>query len=316
MMKSSTPAQIALKKLMLREFAVLEEKKNNLKGKNKTESLHKLRIAVRKTRTLLRQADSVFPERTISRFDREFKYLAQKTCKSRDLDVFLKNLEKIPLSMHDIPLGLNNKICKFILDSKNKEEDELLKYLHSARYTRLKNDWAKLINKPATGPGRSKSAVMPIDYLLQNGINKLYRKLIKQGSKIDINAAYPDYHDLRKTCKKLRYLLEYFHDLHPGKKTGSLIKSLKHTQDVLGDLQDKRTQIEMLNDFKKNRTQHGLSDEHVHLVELVIKQLDEQSMEIKSGYPEVYNELLSKFDNKTCKDIFSKKNIIEYKFVN
>lgn len=315
-MKSSTPAQTALKKLLLRELGVLEEKENNINGENKTESLHKLRIAVRKTRALLRQADTVFPERTISRFDREFKYLAQKTCRSRDLDVFLKKLEKISLPMHAIPLDLYNKICRYILDSQNKEQDELLQYLHSARYFKLKNDWAKILNKTATNPGSSNSADLTIDYLLQNGISVLYQKLIKQGNKIDINTPYQDYHDLRKTCKKLRYLLEYFHELHPKKKTGSLIKSLKHTQDVLGDLQDKRAQIEMLNDFKKNRTQHGLSDEHVHLVELIIKQLDEQSMEIKSGYPEVYNELLSKLSNKSCENIFRNENIIECTPVN
>ena len=134
--------------------------------------------------------------------------------------------------------------------------------------------------------------------------------MLEQGNNIDINTPCQKYHDLRKTCKKLRYLLEYFNDLHTKKNIKSLIKALKNVQDILGDLQDKRIQIELLDNFMKSKKQNNsLSDEAVYLIEFLIKTLDEQCLEIKTVYPYIYNELLDKFNKKNCSNIIVKNKI-------
>ena len=56
-------------------------------------------------------------------------------------------------------------------------------------------------------------------------------------------------HDLRKRCKELRYLLEFFNPLYGGKLHGSVLVKLKGLQANLGDFQDTQVQRRGLEGF-------------------------------------------------------------------
>jgi len=58
-------------------------------------------------------------------------------------------------------------------------------------------------------------------------------------------------HDLRKSCKKLRYLMEFFQSLYPESQIKCLIKNLKGLQEVLGDFQDYAVQEHNLKLFSE-----------------------------------------------------------------
>jgi CHAD domain-containing protein len=64
---------------------------------------------------------------------------------------------------------------------------------------------------------------------------RVYRK---RGSAIMPQSASADLHDLRKRCKELRYLLEFFASLHDPATHRRIIKDLKSLQDCLGAFQD------------------------------------------------------------------------------
>lgn len=312
-MNPDTPAQSALKKCFARELSIIRECDNKIISDD-AESLHKLRISVRKTRALLAHAQYVLPEKTILKFNREFKFLAQKTCSLRDLDVYLNFLNKYKYSSQDNQVKVQNDLLDYINENKIRETQELLKYLSSVKYIKLKEDWAKILDKPTGKNSRLKCANIPIESVLKKGIIKQYQKMLQQGSKIDKSAPYQKYHDLRKTCKKLRYLLEYFSDLHSKKKIKPLIKALKNTQDILGELQDYRIQIELLNNFMNTKkTGNKYSEALFNSVELFISKLDDKSEDIKSLYPETFNKLSCKFKKRTYKKLFHDyKNIIKY----
>lgn len=313
-MKSDTPAQSALKECFRKELGIIRGNENRIKLDD-AEALHKLRISIRKTRALLAHAENVLPERTILKFNREFKLLAQKTCNLRDLDVYLNTLKKYRCSTQDDPDEMQNELFNYINENKIREEYKLSEYLNSGKYTRLKEDWTKIIDKPESKYSRLKYANMPIEYVLKKGILKQYQKMCRQGGEIDINSPYQKYHDLRKTCKKLRYLLEYFSELHSKKKIKPLIKALKNTQDILGELQDYRIQIELLNNFintKKNEIKY--SEASLNSIELLTFELDDKSQNIKSIYPEVFNKLSGKFNKKIYRKLFhNSKNVVVYK---
>ena len=65
---------------------------------------------------------------------------------------------------------------------------------------------------------------------------------MKEGEAIDDDSPARALHDLRITCKKLRYLLEFCQSLYPPKEIERLIKSLKTFQNVLGEFQDTELQ--------------------------------------------------------------------------
>ena len=313
-MKPGTPAQSALKKCFFKELCVIRKCENKVQLDD-AESLHKLRISVRKTRALLAHAKYVVPERTITKYDREFKFLAQKTCNLRDLDVYLNTLSEHLCSARDNQHDIQNEIINFINENKIREAQDLSEYLNSEKYTKLIEDWTGILDKPSSKYSRLKYANMPIEYVLKKGIIKQYQKMFRQGNEIDINSPYQKYHDLRKTCKKLRYLLEYFSDIQSRKIIRPIINELKKIQDILGELQDYRIQIALLNGFidtKKSRNEYF--DESFKPVKLFISKLDSKSQGIKSEYPVIFNKLLYKLNRKKYRKIFNNyKNMIDIK---
>jgi CHAD domain-containing protein len=56
-------------------------------------------------------------------------------------------------------------------------------------------------------------------------------------------------HELRKDCKKLRYLIEFFRSLYPAKELKGLVKALKALLDNLGQFQDLEVQADKLREF-------------------------------------------------------------------
>ncbi len=56
-------------------------------------------------------------------------------------------------------------------------------------------------------------------------------------------------HELRKTCKNLRYLLEFFQSFYPSNAMRTLVKALKGLQDNLGEFQDYQVQGEAMLSF-------------------------------------------------------------------
>lgn len=313
-MKPDTPAQSALKKCFTKQFCIIQENENKIKQRDGAECLHKFRISVRKTRALLAHAKYVFPERTILKFNREFKLLAHKTCNLRDLDVYFNTLNKHRVSSQNNPDEMQYELYNYIYENKTREEQGFLEYLNSGKYKKLKEDWVRILDKPASKHSSLKYADMPIDFVLKMGIIKQSKKVFKQGSDIDLNTPYRNYHELRKTCKKLRYLLEYFSDLHPKKKIEFLIRALKKNQDILGELQDCRIQIDILKNFinaKKN--ENNYIESSFNSIEFLISKLDGKSLYIKSLYPDIFDELSYKMEKKPYRKLFyNYKNIIDY----
>ncbi len=72
---------------------------------------------------------------------------------------------------------------------------------------------------------------------------------MKEGSAITPLSPADDLHELRKSCKKLRYLLEFFQSLYPRKQIRPLIKAQKVLLDNLGDFQDLEVQANKLRDY-------------------------------------------------------------------
>ena len=60
-------------------------------------------------------------------------------------------------------------------------------------------------------------------------------------------------HDIRKEFKKLRYLIEFFIELLPRKRTARLLNRLKKLQVTLGQFNDYCVQIEFLNSFSDDQ---------------------------------------------------------------
>jgi CHAD domain-containing protein len=116
---------------------------------------------------------------------------------------------------------------------------ELVAGLASERFAALVSDWrAALTEVPAHRvPGER-----TVGQLAAARITRGHSRILKPGKAVTASSPAEDLHELRKRCKELRYLLEYFASLHPPAAHRAMIKELKSLQDCLGRFQDSQFQ--------------------------------------------------------------------------
>jgi len=221
-----------------------------------TEFLHNLRIAVRKSRSVLTRIKQVFPVSHIRQYISEFTWLGQATTPVRDLDVYLLSFDAYSHSVAEKYRKDLQPLHAFLQQQRDIEQRKLVEIFHSNRFNKLITDWhAFLAGHFVIGLGPN--APRNVSSLADEFIWRLYRKVLKDGKAIKPKSPDEDLHELRKTCKKLRYLMEFFASLYPPHKFNHAIKALKRFQTLLGDFQDYSVQILMLKQFLENRHTAG-----------------------------------------------------------
>jgi CHAD domain-containing protein len=222
-----------------------------------TEFLHDFRVAIRRTRSALTQIRGVFPQRIVERFKTDFAWLGQITTPSRDLDVYLLNFDEYRDSLPPDMQADIEPLRAFILRHQQIEHRALVKALDSARYRRLLAAWQKYLEQEVPARSTLPNARRPVYEVASQRIWRIYRRAIREGTAIDAQSPADALHELRKTCKKLRYLMEFFQSLYPADRVKGLIRVLKTLQDNLGKFQDYEVQVTTLKEFSHRMTAEG-----------------------------------------------------------
>ncbi len=246
-MRADAASKIVLRRLL----DIMQANEHGIRNNIDTEFLHEFRVAVRRTRSALMQLKNVFPDRSQNRYRRGFQWLQQITGPARDTDVYLlKFADYHALVAPPLRSGLA-PLRNFLQQRRNIQYRRLTSGLDSARYNKLIADWRAFLDQPPPKRTTPKNATRPIGDVANERIWRLYRRAIKAGRTIDDNSPAQDLHELRKTCKKLRYMLECFHSIYPTGEIKKLIRALKQLQDNLGDFNDLQVQSEVLQQFSK-----------------------------------------------------------------
>ncbi|MCP5245783.1 MAG: CHAD domain-containing protein [Burkholderiales bacterium] len=260
----------AARKLLRHLFRVMRANEPGLRDAVDTEFLHDYRVAVRRTRSLLSQIKHVFPARRLAYFKREFYWLGQVTGPLRDLDVYLLTFDAYRQAL---PKAMQEHIASFHVFLKRHrkfEHDRLCRKFESKRYQQLIKEWCDMLDKENIQSHRAWSQTVasletinankPIRQVAGKRIVKLYKRILQEGSSITPESRDEDLHELRKTCKKFRYLVEFFHVFYPENVVRDLLKTLKQLQDHLGEFQDLCVQTVQLSDFAEQMRQEKLAD--------------------------------------------------------
>lgn len=284
----------------------MEQNENGVRHDIDSEFLHDYRVAVRRTRSLLHQIKGVLPERRISRFSRDFAWLGQVTSPTRDMDVYLLTFDAYK---RHLPLELREDLMplyEFLLRHKKMEHVRMVKVLETARYEKFKKDWKNfLISEP---PARSTltHAASPIVMVASQRIWHIYRKVIKLGHAIKSDSPATMLHELRKTCKKLRYMNEFFQDIYPRKRIKRLISNLKVLQDNLGEFQDLEIQQKSLHNFiQAMEKETGITDATRHAMNMLVARLEERDQQVRKEFSARFNKFTSSPNQQLYKQIFT-----------
>lgn len=168
---------------------------------------------------------------------------------------------------------------------------ELRRKLCSRRYRTLLAGWKKFLEQSVPRRPRAARALTPIGELAGRRIWKAYRRTLKEGRAIRPDSPAENLHELRKTCKKLRYLLEFFRSLYPPEKLRPLIKQLKGFQDYLGEFQDIHAQIDTLHRFSlEMRKMDSVPTDTLLAMGALLGQLDRRQSALRESFSERFEQ--------------------------
>ncbi|MEA2156563.1 MAG: hypothetical protein QOE11_2703 [Solirubrobacteraceae bacterium] len=212
-----------------------------------SEFLHDLRVAVRRSRALQRELAGVFPPEPLRVFRSGFRELQAITGPTRDLDVQLLEFDELAAGLPGTEAADVQPLRRLLEEHLRIARRVMVAELGSDATRALLHNWAQVLDGlvESDESGRP-DAARPVTDVAGERIWRVYRHMVKMGSRIGAGSPAEALHDLRKKGKELRYLLEFFASLYPEEVVKPMVGSLKALQDVLGRFQDREIQADLL----------------------------------------------------------------------
>jgi CHAD domain-containing protein len=211
-----------------------------------TEFLHDLRVAVRRSRSVLRELKGAFPPEPLGRQRHALRWIQAVTGPTRDLDVQLLEwdhlVSAIPVERHAALAPVRALLTRH----RTAAFRALRRELRGPAYRQAWDGYRGFLAGDL-GPARDRpDAKRPIVEVAGGRIRKVYRRMLVMGDAIEPASPAEHFHDMRKRGKELRYLLELFGGLWPRSVVKPMVRSLKDLQDMLGVHQDREVQAAYL----------------------------------------------------------------------
>ena len=299
-------ADQAAKTILQRLLDIMLQNEAGTRTGTDTEFLHDFRVAIRRTRSALTQIKAVFPKQVVDRYKKEFAWLGQITTPSRDLDVYLLNFDEYRDSLPAAMQADIEPLREFLIRHWKIENRALVKALDSARYRRLTSSWRSFLEQPVNERTTLKNAGRPTIEVACKRIWRVYRNILSEGTAIKPDTPAEALHELRKDCKKLRYLMEFFQSLFPAETIRALIRTLKTLQDNLGDFQDYEVQVTTLKLFSQQMVDEaGVPAGTLLAMGMLIEGLERRQRQARNEFSATFNHFALKSNHKRFRKLFT-----------
>jgi CHAD domain-containing protein len=190
------------------------------------EDLHRLRVATRRTRAIIR-ATKVLLGEALAPLAEELKWLTGVLGPVRDFDVLLLHLREEVRSLEPDAAG-GDALVAALEEERERRNDAMLAALDDERYFRLLDSYDAAIDSL---PEFGATDLRPL-------AGKQLRKLRKAARRLDETPSDEELHALRIRAKRARYAAELVAVSDSGKPLARYLDALKTLQDVVGEHQD------------------------------------------------------------------------------
>jgi len=252
-LRPETPAALAIAAMLAGFAASIDDNVPGTIAAIDTEFLHDLRVAVRRTRSILKLVGDALPANLAERFEPEFKWLGDLTTPVRDLDVYLLELDNMAARLASADPHDLDPFKTFLVRHRSAERRRLVRGLRAQRFEQLMGEWRSALAQVAADAESGPTVAT----LARQRVEQAYRNAVRRGKRINAVSPSEDVHALRKRCKELRYLLEVFRPLCAQAPHRGLLSELKALQDTLGDFQDGEVQREAIREFAAAMMEQG-----------------------------------------------------------
>lgn len=254
--------------------------------------LHEFRVAIRRTRAVLRQGRSVLPSDICELARERFAWLSTITGDARDFDVFLIEWDDYTRTLSvDVATALE-PMRAYIEDKRNKAYAELVPKLKSRETKDFLSLWRTWLRNPLQNDQPNDNE--ELGNVVSKRIARTQSLLLKKGRVITPETPCEQVHDLRKDAKKVRYLLECFGNLLPSDKQRAFVRRLKAFQDILGEHQDAAVHVEELRELARELQTKDVPVETVLAIGQLIEQLDQRRKAAREAFAKGFTSYDSK----------------------
>ena len=222
-------------KVILRELLhVIKYNTAGVKNDIDTECLHDFRVAIRRTRAVLSQMKEVFPADVTAQFKKDFAYVGTMTNHVRDLDVYLLHKARYTALLPAPVRPDIEPLFAHLQRERAKAFRTLVRRLDSKTYANILHRWEAFLAQPPAGDTAAANASRPIIEVVRKRLRRRCRSVVQLGTQLLAETDDQRLHALRIACKKLRYVLEFFVSLLPGKKPPSWCSTYEPCRTIWG----------------------------------------------------------------------------------
>ncbi|MGE0858148.1 MAG: CHAD domain-containing protein [Gammaproteobacteria bacterium] len=239
---ADAPARAAVAAVLQGHLGVIAQVAPPGAGAPDAEALHDLRVAARRTRSLLRGHRGLFDPRLVLHFAGEFRWLARATSRLRDLDVLLEALTAPSADFAPLAPAERVALAGVVTAERAVAAGRLARLLASSRYARLLADWAAALGLAIAEDGDGPRLLTATS----RAVRRALRRLRRDAEAVEAHYTPDGLHELRKRGKRLRYLLEPFTALYPRERIGVVLADLKALQTMMGEICDRNAALELL----------------------------------------------------------------------
>jgi len=250
------------------------------------EFLHDLRVAVRRTRTVLAEGKNVLPPAIARQAEERFAWLGTVTGPARDLDVHLINWTSDTSPLPGDFVAALEPVHLLLERRSHAAHDTLTRVLESAEAAELMKTAARWWREPALDDRPGIDADRPLGKVVTKRIARAHTNLVTRGRMIYPDTTPEQVHDLRKDAKRLRYLLECFAGLLHDTPRKAFVRRLKAFQDNLGEHHDAVLHVAALRAISKELHFGRASSETMLAIGQLIAQLDQRRIASRLEFAE------------------------------
>lgn len=287
-LKGSTPVLKLVYQYLHRQLRALKRQQPRAWEGLDPAGVHKMRIAIRRSRSALRAFADGLPAAEYSHLDSELRWLLKQLGFARDADVCGAEVDRYRAALHGMP---NSALAPFEAHLKLATlgaHSQLVDALASERYTSLIESFESFVESGPDLALQSDISQLSISDCEHEFVPAAVDKMLRRGKKITPDCSARRWHKLRLQAKRLRYLLELFRTAKP-KKWRAPIAALSELQELLGNHQDAITARDKLAVYSESVQLLSSNRELLLAVGRLMQLEDDRAFECRLKFPAMWD---------------------------
>ena len=278
------------RKVLLGELIEMLKREAGSRTGNDIEDVHKMRVAIRQSRSAFRLLSDVYKPKVVRTYDKGLRKIMRALGDVRDLDVMIGNLRAFDAPLDDVQAAAMQEVIGALDLRRTVARDQLLRVLDSKAYQRFVKDYSDFLTTPSAGiQSNSSDEIVPVQvrHVLPPMIYE-HLAMVRAYEPALEDAEAETLHALRIEFKRLRYVVTLFSGVL-GKEIADFIVEVKKIQDILGEMNDIEVAHESLTDLMDD-----LEGDQIAALWIYLDALENQKPDLYAQFPAAWKRFNAK----------------------